>query len=83
VNLLPTVQEALRRFASVSAAQAPQQAPPLLIPEAHVTCETENAFNFMSMLISSPFFDSVSPYATVASAYAEVHVPETAPIPFE
>ena len=85
MNLLSTVQEAMRRFASVSAAQAPQQAPPLPIPEAPVTCETENAINFMSMLIFSPFFDSVSPYATDASADAEVPVPyaEAAPISFE
>ena len=40
-----------------------------------MTCETENAINFMPMLIFSPFFDSVSPYAADASADAEVPVP--------
>ncbi len=40
-----------------------------------MTCETENAINFMPMLIFSPFFDSVSPYASDASADAEVLVP--------
>ena len=50
-----------------------------------MTCETENAINFMSMLIFSPFFYSVSPYAAVASANVEVPVPyaEVAPISFE
>ena len=83
--MLPTVQEALRCFASASAAQAPQQAPPLPIPEAHVPCETENAINFMYMLIFSPFFDSISPYAIDAAAYADVPGPyaEAASISFE
>ena len=40
-----------------------------------MTCETENAFKFMSMLFFSPSFDSVSPYAADASADAEVPVP--------
>jgi hypothetical protein len=85
VNLLPTVHEALRRVASVSAAQAPQQDPPLPIQEAPLTCETENAIDFMSMQIFSPFFKSVSPYVEDASADVEVPVPyaEHAPISFE
>jgi hypothetical protein len=85
VNLLPTVQEALRRFASASVAQTPQQAPPLPILEAPVTGETENSINFMSLLNFSPLFGSVSPYAADASADAEVRVPyaEAAPISFE
>ena len=40
-----------------------------------MTCETENAVNVMPMLIFSPFFDWVSPYAADASADAEVPVP--------
>jgi hypothetical protein len=82
---MSTVQDAMRRFASVSAAQAPQHAPPLLIQEAPVTCETENAISFMSMLIFSPLFDSVYPYAAVASTDDEVPVPyaEAAPTSFE
>ncbi len=57
VNLLPTVLEALRRIASASTAQAPQQAPPLPILEALVTCETENKINCMSLCSFSPLFD--------------------------
>jgi hypothetical protein len=84
VNLLTTVQEALRRFASASAAQAPQQAPPLPIPEAPVTFQTENTINNMSQApvdFFSALFDSVSQYATDASADAVAYA-EVAPISF-
>jgi hypothetical protein len=75
--LLPTVQAALSRFLAVAAASTPQAPPLPSISFAPVTCEEENIPNFIveggpeNFL---PIFDPVFPYATDASADAEVTV---------
>ena len=76
-SLLPTVQAALSRFLAVAAASN-QQAPPLPpISFAPVTCEGENIPNLLVEGLPEnflPIFDPVFPYATDASADAEVTV---------
>ena len=76
-SLLPTVQAALGRFLAVRAASTPQAPPLPPIPFAPVTCEGETIPN---LLVEGgpenflPIFYSVFPYATDASADAEVTV---------
>ena len=73
-NLLPTVQAALRRHLAVAAVQAP---PLLLITFATVICEGNKIQNFQIEglpKIYLPISDQLFPYATDASADAEVTV---------
>ena len=70
-NFMPTVQ-ALRRHLAVATVQA---TPMLQIPEAPLIWERENIFNMQIEGLSGifiPNFDPVFPFATDASADAEV-----------
>jgi hypothetical protein len=71
-NLLPTVQAVLRRHLAVAAVQA---ASLLQIPEAPLICERERILNMQIEGLPEffmPISDPVFPYATDASADAEV-----------
>ena len=73
-NLPPTVQAVIRRFLAVAAVQAP---PLLLIIFAPVICEGDKIPNFQIEGLPEiylPIFDQLFPYATDASADAEVTV---------
>ncbi len=73
-NLLPTVQAVLLRFLAVAAVQAP---PLLLIIFAPVICGGDKIPNFQIEGLPEiylPISDQLFPYATDASADAEVTV---------
>ena len=76
-NLLPTVQAAIGRFLAVAAASTPQAPPLPPIHFAPVTGEGENIPNLQVEGLREHFLlvlDPVFPYATDASADAEVTV---------
>ena len=73
-SLLPTVQAAFGRYLAVAAVSTPSLLP---IPVLLVTCEGENIPNLLVEGLPEnflPIFDPVFPYATDASADAEVTV---------
>jgi hypothetical protein len=74
---LPTVQAAFGRYLAAAAASNPQAPPLPPISFVPVTCEGETIPNLLvegGPEIFLPIFDSVFPYATDASADAEVTV---------
>ncbi len=73
-NMLSTVQAVLRRFLAVAAVQAP---PLLLIIFATVICKGNKIRNFQIEGLPEiylPISDQLFPYATDASADAEVTI---------